>query len=54
MDCISSIQAQIYKNFEIVIVDNASNNGLFEYLADKYKYFSNIHLIKSRDMMFYA
>ncbi|WP_428278952.1 glycosyltransferase family 2 protein, partial [Lactococcus cremoris] len=33
MDCISSIQAQIYKNFEIVIVDNASNNGLFEYLV---------------------
>ncbi|OSP86280.1 hypothetical protein B9W73_11540 [Lactococcus lactis] len=54
IDCISSIQAQSYQNFEIVIVDNASNNGSFEYLADKYKYFSNIHLIKSRDNIGFA
>ncbi|WP_370632038.1 glycosyltransferase family 2 protein [Lactococcus sp. NH2-7C] len=54
IDCISSIQAQSYQNFEIVIVDNVSNNGSFEYLADKYKYFSNIHLIKSRDNIGFA
>lgn len=48
LDCIKSIKSNIkYKNYEIVVVDNASNNGSFEALKKEYKNNEKIHLIKN-------
>ncbi len=34
--CLDSLAAQTYKNFKILIVDNASTDGSLEYLAENY------------------
>lgn len=48
LECIKSIKKNIkYKNYEIVIVDNASNNGSYMDLEKEYKDDGKIHLIKN-------
>lgn len=49
--CLTSLQTQIYKNIEIIVVDNASNDGTTEYVE---KEFSNIKLIKNKKNLGYA
>jgi GT2 family glycosyltransferase len=44
-DCISSLSNQIYLNFEILIVDNASTDNSLEWISKKYP---NIRIIKNR------
>ena len=48
LECIKSIKKNIkYKNYEIVIVDNASNNGSYITLEKEFKDDGKIHLIKN-------
>ena len=45
---IDSMLHQTYSNIEIVICDDASNNGVFEYLTSKYRIYSNIILVRNK------
>lgn len=55
LECIKSIQKNIkYKNYEIVVVDNASNNGSFEELQNEYEVSEKIHLIKNNKNIGFA
>lgn len=45
IECIESIKKLSYKNIEIVIVDNGSQNGTGEDLKNLYKTNKNIHVI---------
>lgn len=44
-DCLSSIVATDYPNFEIIVIDNASNDGSIKFVKDN---FSGIELICNR------
>lgn len=41
--CLSSLSEQTYKNFHILVVDNASSDGSIEYMEENYP---DIELIK--------
>lgn len=45
--CIDSILNSSYKNIEIVVVDNNSNDGTFSVLKQKYSDYKNVLIIKS-------
>lgn len=47
IECVESLKNDNYKNKEIIIVDNGSNNESWKILNDKYKNSDVIHLIKS-------
>lgn len=47
--CVQSIMEASYESFDIVIVDNGSNDGSYETMKRKYGNISNIHLIKSNN-----
>ena len=49
--CLSSILNQSYKNFEVVIVDNNSQDGTQEYIKINYP---NIKLIENKENMGFA
>lgn len=47
-ECIKSIKSNIiYKNFNIVVIDNASNNNSFEKIEKKYGTFRDVFLLKN-------
>jgi GT2 family glycosyltransferase len=50
-DCIKSLNRQTLKNFEIIVVDNASSDGSVEYLKKK---FPKIKIIKAKTNLGYA
>lgn len=53
--CVDSIEKQIdYDNYEIVIVDNGSNNGTGTQLKNKYKSNKKIHIILSKENLGFA
>lgn len=55
IECIESIQENVkYDNYEIVVIDNASNNDSFETLRNKYEKISNINLIKNKENLGFA
>ena len=55
MNCIDSIlSTQTGREFEVVIVDNASGNGSLEQLREKYDSFSNIYFVENRENLGYA
>lgn len=55
IECIESIQQNVkYDNYEIIVVDNASNNGSIEVLENKYKNNNKIHLIKNENNLGFA
>lgn len=49
--CLDSVYRQTYKDFEIVIVDNDSRDGLVDYVADKYK---DVKVIASMENLGFA
>ncbi|MEM3957230.1 MAG: glycosyltransferase [Thermoproteota archaeon] len=44
--CLKSLLSSTYKNFEIVIVDNASKDGSVEYLKKKYSNNEKVKIIQ--------
>lgn len=54
-ECVQSIKTNInYNNYQIVIVDNASNNNSFESLEDDYKDVEDIFLIGNSENLGFA
>lgn len=47
MECIDSIKSQSFKEWEIIVVDNSSQNGSFEILYKKYLNEPNISVIQT-------
>ncbi|HFD2051433.1 glycosyltransferase [Clostridium perfringens] len=55
IECVESITNNInYKNYEIIIVDNASKNGSYEAIEDKFRYSEKIYIIKSNKNLGFA
>ena len=50
-ECLNSLMPQLNKNFEVLVVDNASTDGSVEYLKKKFK---KIKLIRSKENLGYA
>jgi glycosyltransferase involved in cell wall biosynthesis len=47
-ECIESVLKQSYKNYEIIIVDDNSSDGSYEYLCDNYKLNDNISIFRRK------
>lgn len=54
IECVESLDNQKNKNFEVVIVDNYSQNSSYENLEEQYNQIENIHLIKTTKNLGYA
>lgn len=54
IECIDSIKNQSYQTYEIVIVDNDSQNSSYEILQKKYSHESNISIIKAAKNLGFA
>ncbi|MFX1269951.1 MAG: glycosyltransferase family 2 protein [Promethearchaeota archaeon] len=57
VDCLKSLENQIYKNFEVILVDNGSDYYLYSKLRDQLKQFENnlkIRLIRSDKNLFFG
>jgi len=50
-ECIVSLEAQTYRNFEIIMVDNASYDNSVEFVE---KNFPQVHIIKNNDNLGFA
>ena len=49
VECVSSIERCNYRNFKIIIVDNASTDGSFDRLYERYSAADNIILVAAND-----
>lgn len=54
IECIDSLEKQVNQNFEVVIVDNASNNESFSVLNELYANEESIHVLKTDKNLGYA
>lgn len=54
IECVDSLKEQVNQNFEVVIVDNASNNESFNVLDNLYKNKEKIHVLKTKKNLGYA
>lgn len=54
IECVESLDNQKNKNFEVVIVDNYSQNSSYENLEERYNQVENIHLMKTTKNLGYA
>lgn len=50
-DCITSLENQIYQNYEIILVDNASSDGSVEFVE---RQFPKVHVIKNKENVGFA
>lgn len=53
IECIESI-LKLPQKVQIVIVDNASENGSIDEICNEYKFMKNIHIIKNEDNLGFA
>ena len=53
-NCIEALLRTMLEDAEIVVVDNASNNGSYERLTEKYQKCTCIHFIKNESNLGYA
>lgn len=54
IECVESLANQKNKKFEVVIVDNYSQNSSYENLEERYNQVENIHLMKTTKNLGYA
>lgn len=53
-ECIESLEQQTNQNFQIVVVDNASNNESFAELSKRYKGVDQVHLLRNEENLGFA
>lgn len=53
-ECLDSILASSYPNFEVVVVDNASTDKSLEYLKKKYGKNRKVGIIRSNEQLFFT
>lgn len=54
IECVESLKQQTNQNFEVIIVDNDSQNGSYEKLCERYGSNDNINIIKTEKNLGYA
>lgn len=54
IECVESLEDDLYSNKEIIIVDNASENESWKILTKKYEGHKNIHLLQTEQNVGYA
>lgn len=54
IECVESLANQKNKNFEVIIVDNYSQNSSYEKLKERYDQIENIHLMETTKNLGYA
>lgn len=54
IECIDSIKEQNYQDYEVVVVDNFSNNSSYEILTKEYINDDNVHVIQAGANLGYA
>ncbi|MFH0936551.1 MAG: glycosyltransferase family 2 protein [Candidatus Woesearchaeota archaeon] len=47
-DCIKSLINQNYKNFEIIVIDDISNDGSYEFIKKRFDKYKNITILKNK------
>jgi len=53
-DCLLSVLKSVYPNFEIIVLDNASTDGSWEYLKEKYGNNKKVRLIRSKKQLYFT
>jgi GT2 family glycosyltransferase len=53
-DCVKSVLNQSFQNFEIIIVDNSSNDGSYSYFVDAFKDNLKIKIFRTKKNLGYA
>lgn len=51
---LKSLLASTYKNIEIIVVDDASKDGTYEFIKEKFKKFRKIKIIKNKKNLYTA
>ncbi|HYK08315.1 MAG TPA: glycosyltransferase family 2 protein [Candidatus Eisenbacteria bacterium] len=54
VECMESLLRIKYRNFRVVLIDNASENNEYDKLIKKYKENSNIHIIRNKTNIGFA
>lgn len=53
-ECLDSVLASNYPDLEIVVVDNASTDGSFEYLKKKYRKDKKVKIVRSDKQLYFT
>lgn len=54
VECVDSLSEQTNQDFEMIVVDNFSNNESVERLTEKYRHLKNFHLIETKQNLGFA
>lgn len=53
-DCLDSVLSSDYPNFEVILIDNASTDGSFNFIKNKYKKINNLCIFESKVQLFFT